>query len=42
MARDFLERYTLHGKMPADTLAELIAEDPAKALAWATSGWSAR
>jgi len=35
-ARQFLERYTFRGRMPADQLAELLARSPRKALGWAT------
>jgi glutamate--cysteine ligase len=38
--RSFVDRFVLHGRMPADDLGELIEEDPGQALAWATSGWS--
>ena len=31
----FLEHFTARGRMPADDLLELQAEDPARALAWA-------
>lgn len=34
----FANRYTARGRMPADRLAELIAEDPAEALEWAAAG----
>jgi glutamate--cysteine ligase len=35
VARQFLERFTFAGRMPADELAELI-DDPGRSLAWAT------
>jgi glutamate--cysteine ligase len=34
VAREFVQRYTAAGRMPADELAELDAEDPARALSW--------
>jgi hypothetical protein len=33
----FLESYTANGRVPGDRLAELLGEDPARALAWAAS-----
>lgn len=33
----FLKRYTGDGRVPADRLAELLNEDPGRALAWASS-----
>ncbi len=36
--RDFFDRYTDRGRMPADTLAERMADDPAAALEWASAG----
>jgi glutamate--cysteine ligase len=33
----FLERYPGRGRLPGDDLAELLADDPARALAWAAS-----
>jgi glutamate--cysteine ligase len=36
-ARDFLDRFTFAGRMPADELQELDAEDPARSLAWAAA-----
>ncbi|MEE4273329.1 MAG: glutamate-cysteine ligase family protein [Thermoanaerobaculales bacterium] len=33
----FLEAYTAGGRVPADRLAELLEDDPARALAWASS-----
>jgi glutamate--cysteine ligase len=37
-ARRFLDQYTLRGRMPADDLGELLADDPSRALAWASVG----
>lgn len=37
MTESFLETYTANGRVPADRLAELLEEDPAAALAWASS-----
>lgn len=34
---DFLEHFTARGRMPTDDLLDLFNEDPAKALAWASS-----
>jgi glutamate--cysteine ligase len=34
---DYLEHFTARGRMPADDLLDLNAEDPAKALEWASS-----
>jgi len=34
---DYLEHFTSRGRMPTDDLLELNAEDPAKALEWASS-----
>jgi glutamate--cysteine ligase len=42
VARDFLEHFVDRGRMPADDLADLLTKDPARALSWATSGWSER
>jgi glutamate--cysteine ligase len=36
--REFLTRYTERHRMPADTLAERLADDPAAALDWASAG----
>jgi glutamate--cysteine ligase len=33
----FLDHYTSRGRMPTDEVLELLAEDPAKALEWASS-----
>lgn len=33
----FLESYTANGRVPGDRLAELLGQDPARALAWAAS-----
>jgi glutamate--cysteine ligase len=33
----YLERYTARGRMPTDEVLELLAEDPARALKWASS-----
>lgn len=33
----FIDDYTARGRVPADRLAELMGEDPARALAWAAS-----
>jgi glutamate--cysteine ligase len=33
-----LDRYTQHGRMPGDDLAQLQEQDPAAALAWAVTG----
>jgi hypothetical protein len=33
----FLEHFTGRGRMPTDELLELLAEDPARALEWASS-----
>jgi len=38
VARSFVDQYTLQGRMPGDDLAELLAEDPVRALAWASVG----
>jgi len=35
--RAFIDDYTARGRVPADRLAELMEEDPARALAWAAS-----
>jgi glutamate--cysteine ligase len=35
-AADFLDRYTLRGRCPADELREALAAGPAAALAWAS------
>ena len=35
--RTFIDDYTARGRVPADRLSELMEEDPALALAWATS-----
>jgi glutamate--cysteine ligase len=34
---DFIEHYTDRGRMPTDEVLELVSEDPARALAWASS-----
>lgn len=34
----FVEEYTARGRVPGDRLSELMADDPARALAWAASG----
>jgi hypothetical protein len=34
---DYLEHFTSRGRMPTDDLLDLNAEDPAKALEWASS-----
>ncbi|MEJ2190580.1 MAG: hypothetical protein P8Y93_14480 [Acidobacteriota bacterium] len=36
-AEAFLEHFTERGRTPGDDLADLLAEDPAHALAWASS-----
>ena len=36
-AEAFLEHFTDRGRTPGDDLADLLAEDPARALAWASS-----
>ena len=33
----FLEHFTANGRMPTDDLVDLLAEDPARALEWASS-----
>jgi glutamate--cysteine ligase len=33
----YLERYTARGRMPTDEVLELLADDPARALEWASS-----
>jgi glutamate--cysteine ligase len=33
---DFIDHYTARGRMPTDDLLELLAEDPARALEWAS------
>jgi glutamate--cysteine ligase len=33
----FIETFTARGRMPTDEVLELLAEDPARALAWASS-----
>ncbi len=35
--RTFIDEFTARGRVPADRLAELMGEDPARALAWAAS-----
>jgi len=35
--RAFIDDYTARGRVPADRLSELMEEDPARALAWASS-----
>jgi len=34
---EYLEHYTARGRMPTDEVLELLAEDPARALVWASS-----
>jgi glutamate--cysteine ligase len=34
---DYLEHFTANGRMPTDEVLELLAEDPARALEWASS-----
>jgi glutamate--cysteine ligase len=36
----FLERYTFSNRTPGDELEELDRQDPARALEWASDGWS--
>jgi glutamate--cysteine ligase len=36
-AEDYLEHFTARGRMPTDDLLDLFNEDPARALAWASS-----
>jgi len=42
VAHDFVERFTKRGRMPADELGALQAQDPARALLWASPGWQSK